>query len=47
MATAISFSFMPSVSEAPTAGSCAIAGLSRKGDHLICQFASVDDKAIP
>ncbi len=26
---------------------CAIAGLSRKGDHLICQFASVDDKACP
>lgn len=25
----------------------AVAGLSRKGDHVICQFASVDDQACP
>jgi CelD/BcsL family acetyltransferase involved in cellulose biosynthesis len=25
----------------------AIAGLSRKGDHIICQFGSVDDEAVP
>ena len=26
---------------------CAVAGLSRKGDHLICQFASIDKQDCP
>lgn len=28
-------------------GIAAIAGLSRKGDHVICQFGSIDDRLVP
>ena len=40
-----------SINDATTASgvphTLAIAGLSRKGDHVICQFGSIDDDIVP